>query len=124
MGDIPIAHGAQEEQPRVDPFQLDQDLQPQVIGAAHLRAVPLAVPLTGEEICGVLLNQAQALPAFGILERADRRFAKYRHVAERGDVLAASRVLRDQMPECGVMRTNFAQVFVHSVLPVVLLLEC
>jgi hypothetical protein len=124
MGEVSIARVAKGEQARVDGFERDQDLQPQVIGAGHVRAVPLAVLFSGEELRGVLVHQAQVLAALGILERGDRRFAQHRDVAERDGVLAASGIPGDQVADCGIVLTNFKEVFVHSVLSVVLLLEC
>jgi len=47
-----------------------------------------------------------------------------RDVAERDGVLAASGIPGNPVADCGIVLTNFTEVFVHSVLSVVLLLEC
>ena len=68
--------------------------------------------------------RAQALPALRIVEDRDRRLAQHGYLAAGIRVLAAPGGMGNHVPECGVVLTDISDIFAHSDLWLVVLLQC
>ena len=109
---LAVARRVDEEEARVDRLERDQDLQPQVVGAAHVPALPLAVAFPREELGRLRPDRAQPLVALGVVERRDAGAAQGFDAGARGEVLPAARVLDHQLPQRLVRLPDFAKVAV------------
>jgi hypothetical protein len=82
----------------VKAVQLAQYLQPQVIGAAHVAALPPQMLLLGKKLARVFVDHVELLAAFRVLHCRHGGTTQLADFRARLDVGPASAVMHDQLP--------------------------